>query len=253
MSRRVSGERGLSLVEVTIILVVLSVLTAAVAPAAGSYIEGARNTKAKNDVESIGSAIDLLLRNTGVRCVSKAPTNAMTPTNTAPCSLSNRVELLVSGSSVAANKPTVVTTAFAASASTASAVNVNWSGGTSEVADASKNLMDAHLVTNTTGYTVASFTGGGGPKTGVGWRGAYLNGPLDVDPWGYAYQANTLFLTAATDATDGTAAGQRRGGWSSDVMVISAGSNGVVQTAFGATGGAAVGDDVAYVLQGSTH
>ena len=113
--------------------------------------------------------------------------------------------------------------------------------------------MDRHLVTNAAGYTAVTFTSGGGPRAGIGWRGAYLNGPTDVDPWGYAYQANTLFLTAASDAADGTGTGQRRGGWTSNVMVLSAGSNGVVQTAFGVAGATGVGDDVLYVVQGATR
>jgi hypothetical protein len=121
------------------------------------------------------------------------------------------------------------------------------------VQDASKNVMDSHLVTNAAGYTTASFSSGGGPRSGIGWRGVYLNGPMDVDPWGYAYQANTVFLATANDAVAGTGEGQRSGGWSSEVMVISAGSNGVIQTAFGGVATAASGDDIVYALQGTTN
>ena len=248
------AERGLSLVEATIILMVLSVLTAAIAPSAGAYLEESRNVKAEKDVGLIGAAIDQLLRDTGVRCVSESPTTAATPTASSPCSLSNRVELLVSGTSLTTNEPAaVVTSAVSVTASTATNASMNWSGGTDEVVDAAKSLMDSHLVTNTTGYTAAVFTGGGGPRAGVGWRGAYVNGPIDLDPWGYIYQANTVFLTTASDAADGTTDGTRRGGWSYDVMVISAGSNATIQTAFGSSGATAAGDDVVYVVQGSTR
>jgi type II secretory pathway pseudopilin PulG len=247
------AEQGLSLVEATIILMVLATLTAVVAPAAGPYIENARNTKAKEDVEVIGSAIDQLLRDTASACVSASPAASMSPASTAPCAIANRVELLVSGAALNTDEPEVATSAYGASTSIASANSLNWAGGSGEVGDANKKLMDAHLVTNTAGYTAAVFTGGGGPRTGIGWRGAYLNGPMDVDPWGHVYQANTIFLAVAHNATNSTGTGELRGGWVSDVMVISAGSNGVVQTAFGATGATAVGDDVVYVLQGGTH
>jgi type II secretory pathway pseudopilin PulG len=240
------AEQGLSLVETTIVLVVLSVLTAVVAPAAGSYIEGARNTKAKKDAETIGAAMDQLLGNTGMLCLSLNGSSCANSTT-------GRVELLVSGAAVGLNEPTVVTTSFAAPASTASATSLNWAGGTGEVADARRDLMDRQFVTNAAGYTAVGFTGGGGPKAGIGWRGAYLNGPIDVDPWGYAYQANTVFLAVASDAADGTGAGQRRGGWTNNVMVISAGSNGVIQTAFGSTGASGAGDDIVYVVQGATR
>lgn len=252
---RLAPERGLSLVEATIILAVLLVLTATMAPATGAYINEARNVKAKADVETIGAGIDQLLQNVGLTCVSLAPTSLATPTSTAPCSKANRVELLVSGSSLSTNKPAVASAAFTAGTLIASAASVNWSGGTSEVADAWKGLMNNHLVTNSAGYTAVNFTNGGGPKQGIGWRGAYLNGPLDVDPWGYIYQANTLFLAVAPDATNGNLTGERLGGWTSNVLVVSAGSNGVIQTPFGATTGgtAAVGDDIIYVVQGATR
>ena len=113
--------------------------------------------------------------------------------------------------------------------------------------------MDNQFVTNSAGYASPSFTAGGGPRAGIGWRGAYLDGPIDVDPWGYAYQASTVFLVTASDAADGTGAGQKRGGWTSDVVVLSAGSNGVVQTPFGSSNTIAVGDDVISVVQGATH
>ena len=243
---RLRAERGLSLVEATIMLMVIATLTAIVGPAAGNYIESARHSKAKEDVEAIGSAMEQVLRNTGLLCLS---INGSSCAN----STSGRVELLVSGTAVGSNEPTVVTTAYAAPASTASSTNLNWAGGTNEVADARRDLMDDHFVTNAAGYTAVSFTSGGRPRAGLGWRGAYLNGPIDLDPWGYVYQSNTVFLSVASDATDGTTAGTLRGGWTSNVMVLSSGSNGVVQTAFGSTGAAAAGDDIVYVVQGATR
>jgi Tfp pilus assembly protein PilE len=244
---RLRSDAGLSLVEATIILMVLAILTAVVAPATGSYMEGARQTKAKADTETIGSAIEQVIRSTGLQCLSL---NGSSCANSA----TGRVELLVSGTAVGSNEPTVLTAmAYAAPTSTTSAATVNWAGGSNEVADARRDLMDRQFVTNAAGYAAASFTSGGGPRAGLGWRGAYLNGPIDVDPWGYAYQANTVFLGVASDAADGTGEGQLRGGWTSDVMVLSSGSNGVVQTAFAAAGAVGAGDDVVYVVQGASR
>jgi hypothetical protein len=53
---------------------------------------------------------------------------------------------------------------------------------------------------------------------------------------GKVYLANTAFLTVASDATAGTAGGNRSGGWSHDVFVISAGSNGIFETAIAIAG-----------------
>ena len=240
----------MSLIEATIILFVMAILAAVVAPATRGYVEDGRNVKAQGDVQSIGGAIDEVLRNTGTLCLS---------INGSSCAkdASGRVELLMSGSDVDGNKPTVVVNAVTVPANTASGASLNWAGGSSEVPVDRRDLMDEQFVTNTPGYAVPTFTAGGGPRTGIGWRGPYLNGPIDVDPWGFAYQASTVFLAVASDAADGTTAGLKRGGWTNDVMVISAGSNGTIQTTFGspttATASPALTDDVIYVVQGGTH
>lgn len=246
--KRSAAERGMSLVEATVILMVVSILAAVLAPSARAYIEDGRNTKAKKDVEAIGGVVDQLLRDTGMRCLSFNGSSCANDT-------SGRVELLVSGSSVSANEPTVLTSATGSiPASTASAASISWGGDpVTEVANNRRDLMDNQFVRNTPNYAAPSFTVGGGPRTGVGWRGAYIDGPVDVDPWGYAYQVSTLFLAVATDAPAGTDEGERRGGWTRDVVVVSAGSNGVIQTPFGSATTIAVGDDVTYVIQGGTR
>lgn len=243
MTARLKSQRGMSLVEATIILMTLALLTAVIAPSAADYIEDSRNTKAKEDVEALGLAIARLVRDTGLPCVSLTGTS---------CTIANKAELLVSGTVENTNEPVVDTSALATGATISSAANVNWAGGTDEVADASRDLMTSHLVTNSVSYTAPSF-GTGGLKAGVGWRGAYIGGPVGLDPWGKMYQASTLFVGVATNAGAGTGTGQLSGGWNNDVVVVSAGPNGIIQTAFGGTGSSASGDDVAYVIQGSTR
>ncbi len=164
----------------------------------------------------------------------------------------------MSGTSLTGNDPVTVTADLnLGAAGLASAQNLNWAGGTTPVTSNRRDLMDNQFVSNGPAYAVPTFTAGGGPRPGLGWRGPYLTGPIDLDPWGYAYQGSTLFLVTASDATDGTGTGQKRGGWNHDVVVISAGSNGTVQTPFGSsgstTGTTAVGDDVVYIVQGSTR
>jgi Tfp pilus assembly protein PilE len=263
VKRNYSSELGMSLVEATIILMVLAVLTAVVAPSIGDYVEDARQTKAKEDVEAIGTGILRLLRDTGLPCLSTSP-------GSSPCSLANRVDLLVSSG----NEPAVTAAAFdpgadalinTAADQTAGSATVNWAGASGVAGAGATNVpiaagdratVDAQLVSNTAGYTAVSFTTAGGPQAGLGWRGAYVTGPVGADPWGFVYQANTVFLSTATDATDGTGVGEMRGGWPYDVIVISAGSNGSVQTKFGDStngGSVAVGDDVIYTVQGATR
>jgi hypothetical protein len=244
----------------------LAILTAVIAPAAGDYIEEARNVKAKEDVEAIGTGILRLLRDTGLPCVSNDASVA------APCSLTTRVDVLVSGGS----SPGVTGGAYSVPAGDITqpggdAASVNWVGATSTVVGGANNdtnvpiaqtdTVDNQLVKNTPAgngakaYSSASlFTAGGGPRAGIGWRGAYLTGPIGADPWGTMYEANTVFLTPASNATASAAAeGDRYSGWKRDVVVVSAGSNGTLETTFGADGTTAAGDDIIYTVQGASR
>jgi type II secretory pathway pseudopilin PulG len=258
--RKWSGERGMSLIEATIILMVLATLTAAISPSIADYSNEARQVKAKEDVEAIGTGLLRMLRDTGSRCVRK--------TGTTDCTKANRVDLLVS----AGNNPVAVSNGADAVLTDAESwqdatTAVNWLPDTQAPSAGQRDTIDEQLILNsTTPYTSAGFTGGGGPKMKLGWRGAYLNGPISGDPWNHIYQADTIFLTVATDATDTAGApdqtveGMKQAGWKRNVLVVSAGGNGTVDTEFGGTaagaGGAGVvagGDDIIYVLRGSSR
>jgi len=255
--RKWNAERGMSLVEATIILMVLAILTSVIAPSAGDYINDARATKAKEDVEVIGMSIVRLLRDTGNKCLLKDATVA--------CTIANRVDLLLSGSGTANADAAVAAKEVAGSAAAlngnnAAAASYNWAGGdnTDTPVAANRDTVDSQLILNTPVYTGVSFTGGGGPARAVGWRGAYVTGSVGADPWGGKYQANTIFLAVATDAetANGFDEGDADGGWSNDAFVLSPGSNGVVDTDFAAAsnvGATAEGDDVIYVIKGSTR
>lgn len=250
--RKWNAERGMSLVEATIILMVLSILTAVVAPSIADYTNDARQVKVKEDTEAIGTAILRLLRDIGGRC--------LLTDSSAGCTKANRVDLLTSGGT----DPLSVSTADAApdaDAVSAGSATPNWLPDANAPAGANLDTMDDQLIENDNGtpYSGASFTAGGGPQFGIGWRGAYVNGPITGDPWGRKYQANTLYTGVASDATDAamtpdhTTEGLKYGGWNVDVMVMSAGANGIVETAFGSSGSSSGGDDSIYVLRGSTR
>ena len=252
MTRRLASSRGVSLVEATVILATLAVLAAIVAPAIGAYVNDANNVAAAHDAAAIGSGVLQLLQDTGSRCLRLA--------GTTDCTVTNRVDLLVSGG----RDPESVTAADVTlpDSEAASYASVNWLPDAQ--APSQQDTIDDQLIENdnATPYTAASFTGGGGPRSRIGWRGAYLNGPIASDPWGYRYQVNTIFLTVATNAFDTAGVpnqgqeGLREAGWNRAVMVLSPGANGAVQTSFGGPGSggvSAVGDDVIYILGGTTR
>jgi type II secretory pathway pseudopilin PulG len=241
--RKWNSERGMSLVEATIILMVLAILTAVVAPSIGDYANDAKSTKAAEDVEAIGGAIVRLVRDTGYPCLRLDATAA--------CTLTNRVDVVVSAGSTS----TVTAADYVGTAATITGgATVNWRGATNQ--STQFDLMDDQFVENDNAnpYSGPDFTAGGGPRSGLGWRGPYLTGSITGDPWGFMYQASTAFLTVAMNgATVGTGEGAKGGGWKADVIVVSAGQNGIVQTLFGDADTASVGDDVIYVVKGSSR
>lgn len=260
IERQQAGQRGMSLVEATIILMVLAILTAVMAPAVGDYVNDAKGTKAHEDVEAVGMGIERLVRDTGFSCLTSNPqATGSSPTNQ-PCGTVSRIDLLISNG----NTPTVSAADTTFPSSSAATTTGNWLGGTTPIQANNRDTMDHQLVTNLNGagsgplYTNASYSTGASPRPGLGWRGAYITGPLGPDPWGYVYQANTIYLTVASNAT-GSTEGLLNGGWKSDVVVITGGANGTVETLFssadtvGQSGTIAVGDDILYVVRGSTR
>ncbi len=244
----------MSLVEATIILAVFAILTAVIAPSIAAYTNDAKQAAVKKDVETIGAAILQLLRDTGSRCLRLA--------GTTDCTMANRVDLLVS----AGADPTSVQVADVTfdDNTAANQGTFNWLPSTNAPQAGQQDTIDDQLIENdnATPYATVSFpSAGGGPRMKLGWRGAYLNGPIGGDPWGTKYQVNTIFLAVANNATDagGNQAqeGLRETAWSRDTLVLSAGANGDVETSFGgaaATSGvSAGGDDVIYVMKGGTR
>lgn len=252
MFRDLRNEAGMSLIEATIILMILFLLTAVLSPAIGDYVEDARHTKGKEDVEAIGISITRLQRDVG-SCLKILASN--------PCDESNRVDILRSdGPDVLAADLGSSAEAFTNTDITPSPIN--WDD------DQDANVGDTmvnQFVANSPAYsTPANSTPTGytrsGPQSGLGWRGAYLAPAIGTDPWGKVYLANTAFLVVATDSTDGTAEGNRRGGWSRDTFVISAGPNGLFDTPFGGAVSTNVGrgiiiqgDDLIYPVRGDTR
>jgi hypothetical protein len=86
--------------------------------------------------------------------------------------------------------------------------------------------LDDHLIVNTPDYPVRQ------PRTQFGWRGAYLQDPVGADPWGHRYAVNV-------------AAMKSRG---FDTVVLSAGPDGVVASAFERDGLPTMDDDIVSVV-----
>jgi type II secretory pathway pseudopilin PulG len=252
---RVRRQQGLSLVEVTIILLVLMLLAGVLAPSIFDFVNDARWVKVKEDCEAIGVSIARLMRDVGP-C-------ARFDGQSLPCTQLNTVPLLVSSG----RRPTLgsqAATAYINGVNTA-LVNNNWNEATRV------DTLENHLVFNTPSnstlfsYPTVSQLGNFnlvGPQFNLGWRGAYLAAPIGPDPWGSTYMVNSLFLAPPSNPT-GTSTQEGTLGWDRDVFCISPGPNVVVETFFGGClpnahvllpmGTCRQGDDFVYIIQGSTR
>jgi hypothetical protein len=247
MRTRCTTERGLSLIEVTIMLLVLMLLTGVLAPSIMDFVKDAQWVKVKEDCEAIGVSVARLTRDVGP-CLKFSGTGA--------CTVSNRVDVLYSdGPDVTTNDVAGDAVAnFYGGGNTAS--ELNWHKD-----DSRGDSMEHQFVDNGGGPaypTPADFNSDTsvGPQAGLGWRGAYLSPPIGPDPWGHRYLVNSVFLSVARDAEPGTAEGQKSGGWSHDTFCISAGPNGQFETAFGGNATHGVyrrGDDVIFIISGDTR
>ena len=240
MATNLRSERGMSLIEATIILMVLAILTATLAPTLGDYVNDARQTKAKEDVEALGASIIRLLRDTGlpfpVRVAGAGPSKAST----------NRVDLLVTEGAIPTQTGAVGTPSVAAAAGYVVEAAIEWT----DAVGTEVELATDHLVTNSNAYTTVVFPASGGPRPGLGWRGGYLSTASGPDPWGVRYACTTVWLNPATDTTLATAKGTNN-----DTFCLAAGADGNVDTDMDSVnGGVAVGgDDLIFVLQGNTR
>ena len=86
--------------------------------------------------------------------------------------------------------------------------------------------LDDHLITNRAGYQVLD------PRARTGWRGSYLQDPVSPDPWGHRYEVNVGALRSHHF----------------DTVVLSAGSDGIVQSSFEQDGLHSIGDDIVAVV-----
>jgi len=94
------------------------------------------------------------------------------------------------------------------------------------------DLIDHYLVENTpAGHPANAWPTPTSLESG-GWRGAYLRAVPATDPWGHRYAVNVRYL-----------------GTRSDVLVLSAGPNGIVETPYEGRGLLAAGDDHAVLVR----
>lgn len=86
--------------------------------------------------------------------------------------------------------------------------------------------LDDHLITNAPAYQVRQ------GRAQFGWRGAYIQDPVAADPWGQRYAVNVAAMKSPVF----------------DTVTLSAGADGIVESAFERDGLPTAGDDIASMV-----
>ena len=253
---RFKGQSGMSLVEATIILLVLMLLTGVIAPSIADFVNDAKRVKVKEDCEAIGVTVARLQRDVG-ECLKFDGTKQ--------CTKANRVDILYSdGPDVLSTDLADEGTATYADAAVVDGI-LSWDRELEE-----GDSMEDQFVRNFPDFPTPNLHQAAGiptydnqkPWFNFGWRGAYIQSPVSWDPWGHRYLVNSAFLSVAMNAKQAApykGEGEMNGGWNKTVICLSAGPNGLYQTAFaqsptGGSGGVnRIGDDYFYPIQGSSH
>ena len=210
---RAPGQRcrWLTLVEMTIILSVIAILTAVLVPTVMSHITQARILRARQDVRTLSDAIARFYQDTGFVPNTTDSVNGLTGTN--------EVDLLVS----AGRAPALPDN---------SAEMRVWAQGKAD-------FFGNHLVNNVPGYALKS------RMDPLGLNGPYLASTPEADPWGNRYMVNIVHLNPSPGVVDDAGAIKRA------VFVVSAGPDGVIDTSFDqpVTDVSIEGDDIVHRMQ----
>jgi type II secretory pathway pseudopilin PulG len=220
---RITNERGITIIETTVILSVLFILAGAMAPIVSESVNTARAVKARNDASMIAMALINLQKDLGGDALSfggavAAIGQSMTlPDVLASQGVAPEVEGPDDPAEAGLALPILARPGQATGrASERAALRVQRRRWRQARVDA----LDDHLRTNRRGYRYRR------PGEYGGWNGPYLSAEIQGDPWGKRYLVNSQFLDGSATAADANGNPRRA------VFVISAGADGIIDTPF---------------------
>lgn len=259
-----STERGVTLIEATIVLSVFAVLTAMAAPTINGYINTARQTRAREDVQTIATALqDFIADNAENQILSDGNGGGLGVYSQNPPDRSDprRVNLLVSDGDVPSLNAGILGDSFWRLPVNAGAVDTfsnhlaeNVPNEAAAGVNRYRNATDATIAANGGQLDFARFSSSGF-NAPYAWRGPYLRSPVDPDPWGNRYAANVVFLDpAATAVIGGILGGFPFADYPRlDVFVMSAGPDEEIDTRAAQDGAVPGDDDFIYIVSANAR
>jgi type II secretory pathway pseudopilin PulG len=212
--RPLRGTRGITLIEVSVILSVLAILSAFLVPSVGHFLQDASILQAQHDVQVIASGL----------------VNFMNDTGQSPAVLGDylyefqgnmTVDILAGpGRRPQINHGQLISKPRARLGIGAKGFQLMSPYGTAAWRQGKVSALENFLQVNGCALPLKK------PGIGFGWNGAYINNQLNSGPWGNQYLVNVGFLDTQAGAGDAEGVARKA------VFVISAGPNRVIETPF---------------------
>jgi type II secretory pathway pseudopilin PulG len=241
--RPLTSERGITILETTVILSVLFILAGAMSPIVAESVNTARAVKAKNDASMIAMAMINFEKDLGAGAISAAGAASLSQ------ALGMADVLASDGATPEVDDPQSTADPSAVVALLSAPGQRRNASGQPQLQssraqrrrwrDSPVESLDDHLTTNHHGYRYRR------PGEAAGWNGPYISARVKGDPWGNQYLLNSRFLDGGATAADAQGRPRRA------VYVVSAGADGVIETPFeqSITDAQAYGDDVVIRIQ----
>jgi type II secretory pathway pseudopilin PulG len=226
---RAGSERGITIVEMTVVLSVLFILAGALTPIVSESIDTARLVRAANDAKMIAAAMVDFENDLGSSALVRTARMRVGARLNPAFSQAVMPDVLVTGGEVpqVEGDETASASRVDLPAELGLSVPVQAESLRSTRAtrrrwlDAATGLIEDHLIANNAGYSLKRPDDDGG-----GWNGPYLSKAVKADPWGKRYQINTVGFDGGVTAADANGNPRRA------VFVVSAGGNGIIETPF---------------------
>lgn len=244
MSGHPLSERGITILETTVILSVLFILAGAMSPIVSESVNTARAVKAKNDASMIAMGLINLQKDVGADALNIGGAGVAGPSLRLPDLLASQ-----GGAPETEDAPTSESDAtpmvslLAAPGHSGVSLTANARAATRAERrrwrDTPAGSLDDHLTSNRRGYRFR--------RTGEygGWNGPYVSAEVKGDPWGRQFLINSQWLDGGSSTADAQGRIRRA------VFVVSAGADGVVDTPFeqSIVDARAYGDDIVIRIQ----
>jgi type II secretory pathway pseudopilin PulG len=247
MTGHCHSERGITILETTVILSVLFILAGAMSPIVSESVNTARAVKAKNDASMIALGLINLQKDVGADALNIGGAALALSAGGALrlpdllASQGSAPETEDAQSSDTATTPMVPLLAAPGQGAVSLTANTRAAlrAERRRWRDTAAGSLDDHLMNNRRGYRVRRSGDYGG------WNGPYISAEVKGDPWGRQFLINSQWLDGGASTADALGRIRRA------VFVVSAGADGVIDTPFeqSVVDARAYGDDIVIRIQ----